>query len=219
MSGTVGVSTLPEVSALATVNVSNVISGIVTIAPRTDFIGLASVQGQVVNLAGTAQIGSVTISNALQTGTNWVGLATVALGAGVTQIGSVTISNPLPAGTATIGIVRLADYAKTFQNYPIALGATNLSGSTIFIAAASSKFHVTNIMLSCASAVGVAILSGATYLVGNPSIRMQLAANSGFVNTGSTAGPVYHALADQQNFLIVTDTASPVAGSVSWYEE
>lgn len=371
---TVNVSNI--INSLATANISNVINSIVTIAPRTDYIGLASVSGNVVNLAGTAQMGSVTISNmqplvagtatigivtanvnllagsnnigdvdvasiaagnnnigdvdiaslpALAVGTAtigivrltpliagtaqigsvtvsnpilagtaqigsvtvssigpgtatigivrigsaipagtafiglattvngtstaWMGLATVAVGAGVAQMGSVTVSNPIIAGTAqigsvtvssigpgtaqmgsvtvsslgvgtaTIGIARVAEFAKTFQNYPVALNATNLSGSTIFIAAASVKFHITNLMLSCASVVGISILSGATYLVGNASIRMQFAAQSGIVNTGSVGGPVLHALADASNFLIATDTAAPIAGSVSWYEE
>lgn len=286
----IGVSTVNinnTINALATVNISNVINSIVTIAPRTDYIGLMSVNlgGTLPALvAGTAQIGSVTISNYsgiglatvnLNTGAGWFGLATVVVGAGVAQMGSVTVSNTVNAlatvnvsntinslatviinagisqigsvtisnmqalvagtaqvgsvtvssigpGVATIGIIRSITEemgGKIFMTAPIAINATNLSGSTIFVSSASKRFYVTNTWLSTASIVGISVLSGATYLVGNASVRMQLSAQSGIVNSGTIDSPLFHGLADQQNFLLVTDTAAPVSGRVIWYEE
>lgn len=104
---------------LGSVTISNVVNSIVTVAPRTDYVGLVSVSGNVINLAGTAQIGSVTISNPITIGnfsgstiyavvnTSAAGQASVVLDAGVSQIGSVTISHPvsLGVGSATIGII------------------------------------------------------------------------------------------------------------------
>lgn len=169
-------------------------------------------------IAGTAQIGSVTISNQppLIASSAFIGLTTTVNGAGTAQMGSVTVSSIGP-GTATIGIVRITD--KGWKTAPIALNATNFSGSTIIVAAASVKYYITSLTLSTSSIVGLSFLNGPTYLAGNASIRMQFAAQSGLVDTGSQQSPLYFAQAAQTNFLIAADTAAPISGRVIWYEE
>lgn len=224
---------------IGSVTISHIVNSITTITPRTDYIGLVSVSGNVVNSAGS----------------NFIGLATVVNGAGVAQIGSVTVSNVVgaiatiaprtdfiglvsvsgnvvnSAGTAQMGSVTVSNVVnslatvvnyssgKTFMTANIALNATNLSGATIFISAASKKFYVMNLFLSNSSAVGISVLNGATYLSGNASIRAQLAANSGIIDNNNVGAPVYFGLANQTNFLIATDTAAPISGRINWYEE
>jgi len=172
--------------------------------------------------AGTAQIGSVTISNhsfnaqlsgatiyavvntaaagqssvVLDTGTKWVGLT-----------------------TAFVSNANLVGAGKTLNTSPIALNATNLSGATIFVSASAKKFYITDLFLSTASAVGVAFNSEATYLSGNASIRALFAPQSGLVNHGSPESPLMFGLAAEKPFQIITDTAAPISGSVIWFEE
>lgn len=131
-----GITSLPSINA--SVGFSGLISlasgtevrALVTIFPRTDYIGLMSVsgnvavsnfpsQGMVTLFPGPNQIGSVTISNSptLGAGANYVGLASVNVGgnlpAGTNYIGlaSVNIGGTLPAltaGTAFVGLVSIS---------------------------------------------------------------------------------------------------------------
>lgn len=113
-----------EVRSLATIlNFPSLISlasgtevrSLVTLFPRTDYLGLMSVSGNVVNSAGANYIGlaSVNIGGTLPVltaGSNYVGLASVNVGgnlpAGTNYIGlaSVNVGGNLPAGTNYIGL-------------------------------------------------------------------------------------------------------------------
>ncbi len=202
--------TLPALTAgaayigLASVNIGGTLPAL---SAGSNFIGLisaASIQGKVQLVAGTAYAGlaSVNIGGtlpALSTGSNFIGLTTTVIGSAPTiyVVGSV----------------------KTHKFTPIALSATNLSGATALVGAANKNYYITKILLSTASNVGLTFLNGATYLTGNASIRMQLAPQGGLAYPGEADSPLFVSLANQTNFLIATDTAAPVAGSVSWYEE
>jgi hypothetical protein len=48
---------------------------------------------------------------------------------------------------------------------------------------------------------------------------MSFAAQGGIVETGSVENPTYFGLAAQSSFAVVQDTAAPIAGKVTWYEE
>jgi hypothetical protein len=114
--GSVTIANQPPLIAgtaqIGSVTVSNTIGGIVTIAPRTDFIGSMTVTstnpgsgGMTTIFPGPNQIGSVTIPHivnsiaTLAPRTDYIGLVTAtqgnqpALVAGTAQIGSVTVSN------------------------------------------------------------------------------------------------------------------------------
>ncbi len=211
---TVAVSNLPNVTigaalpaganyiGLATVNVGNnlTLGSNVTLNPSNAYIGLASV-----NVGGTLP--------ALSAGANYVGLA------------SVNIGGTLPAlstGAAYVGLASVnvggINSGKTFNIAPIALAATNLSGATIMVSSASKKWYINSLILSMASVVGITLLNGPTYLAGNASVRMNFASQGGLTQTGNEF-PVLQALVNQTNFLIATDTASPVAGYATWWEE
>lgn len=218
---TVAVSNLPAVTwtSGATVSVGNPLPG------GSNFIGLisaASIQGEIKLVASTAQIGSASVF--------WNSGATVAVSnlPAVTWTSGATVSVglALPAGNNFIGLATVTGNvnlptgdSKTLNIVPIALSATNLSGATLFVASASKKYYITDLILSTASNVGVAFMSDVTYLVGNASLRMQLAPQGGFVENGDPTSPLYFGLAAQKSFSVVTDTATPIAGKVSWYEE
>lgn len=242
---TVNVGNTPAVTFTSgsTVAVSNLPNVTVNALPAgTAYIGLASVNigGTLPALvAGTAYIGLASVNvggtlPALTAGTAYIGLASVNIGgtlpvltAGTNYIGlaSVNVGGSLPAGTNYLGLAsvniggKATAVGKTLNISPIAIAATNLSGATSFVAASTKKFYITNLILANASAVGINIISGATYLTGNASLRIQLAANSGFVEAGSVESPTYFGLAAQKDFSIVTDTAAPVVGKVIWFEE
>lgn len=204
-------------------------------AKRVTIVGANATINAVVNTSAAGQSSVV-----LDTGSKWVGLATVNVG-NLVNIGNFSGSTiyavvntsaagqssvVLDTGTKWIGLAtafvsnaNLVGAGKTLNTSPIALNATNLSGATIFVSASAKKFYITDLFLSTASAVGVAFNSDATYLSGNASIRASFAPQSGLVNHGSPESPLMFGLAAEKPFQIITDTAAPVSGSVIWFEE
>ena len=133
-SGSLAVKAVAGVDQIGSVTVSNVVNSVVTISPRTDYIGLVSISGNVVNAAGVNQIGSVTISNVVNsivtvsprtdylglmsisgnvvnsTGSNFIGLVTATISnatlyAVVNTSAGGQASVVLDTGTKFIGLV------------------------------------------------------------------------------------------------------------------
>ncbi len=226
-----------------TLNPSPNFIGLVTIANNVTLVEPVSVDDNASSLTvdwlsgatvAVSNLPNVTIGAALPAGANYIGLATVnvggtlpALSAGANYVGlaSVNIGGTLPAlstGAAYVGLASVnvggINSGKTFNIAPIALAATNLSGATIMVSSASKKWYINSLILSMASVVGITLLNGPTYLAGNASVRMNFASQGGLTQTGNEF-PVLQALVNQTNFLIATDTASPVAGYATWWEE
>lgn len=237
------IGSAPTIFAVVNTGASN---SNVTLNPSPNFIGLVTVVNgnQPALIASSAYIGlaSVNIGGtlpALTAGSAYVGLASVNIGgtlpaltAGSAYVGlaSVNIGGTLPAlaaGSAFIGLVSAASIngnvdlktGRTLNIAQIALSATNLSGATAFISSASKKYYITNLILSTASNVGINFINQGTYLTGNASLMIQLAPQGGIVENNNPSAPLYFALANQTNFLITTNTAAPISGRVTWYEE
>ena len=239
-SGNISVHVMNEISALATVNVSNVIRGIVTIAPRTDYIGLMSISGNVAISNELTALATVNVSNiiggvvTIAPRTDYIGLASVNIGgtlpalvASSAYIGlaSVNIGGTLPAlvaGTAQIGSVTVSNTvtveettSKTLLHLTI---ANNTSGAaTIFVP--TGTFKITNLMLSANATVGISIKSGVTYLAGNASIRVTVFPGGGWVENGDLLNPLFSGLADAGSFVLEKTTTTPIAGHVVYYED
>lgn len=135
--GSVTISNQPPLIAssayigLASVNVGNVVNSIATIAPRTDYIGLMSVSGNVV------------VSNFVSPN-----VGNVTLNPGPSQIGSVTISNmqPLVASSAYVGLattVQARSATTLFAGYASASGYT-----TIFVPPSGQKFYIHSVLIN-----------------------------------------------------------------------
>lgn len=98
--GSAGMVTLfPGPNQIGSVTISHVVNSIVTIAPRTDYIGLVTA-----TIVGTVNTGMLTIFP----GPNFIGLTTTVNAAGTAQIGSVTVSN------FPLGLISNATVATTF---------------------------------------------------------------------------------------------------------
>ncbi len=204
--------TLPALTAgaayigLASVNIGGTLPALAASSAFIGLISAASIQGKVQLVAGTAYAGLASVN--IGPGTSYIGLA------------SVNVGGSLPAGSNFIGLASvIANSGKVLNIAPIALAATNLSGATALVSSASKKWYVTSLVLSAASNVGMTFLNGATYIAGNASIRMQVAPQGGIAKDNNSLTPMLFALATQTNFLIATDTAAPVAGFATWYEE
>lgn len=197
-----------------------------------------------VNIAGSATIYAVVNTSAagqasvvLDTGTKWVGLATVNLGASLpagtnaigklaansgVDIGDVDVTS-ISAGSNFIGLISAASVhgtveEKTSKTLSQVAIAVNTSGySTIFVP--TNTFKVTHLALSANATVGVRIMSGATYLTGNASLNMTLFPGGGIVENGQLLNPVHIGATAADGFVLDLDDSIEVAGKVVYYEE
>ena len=136
---------------------------IASIAAGTNYIGLASVNigGTLPALAaGTAQIGSVTITNqpALTTGSAWIGLASVTVGNTITETNSSSIK------TAVEAIDNMISGSEAQVDVVAALPTgTNWVGlATTVIGSAPTLFAVVN--TAAAAQASVALDTGSKYI-------------------------------------------------------
>lgn len=219
---TVDVGTIPEVNSLATVTQS----GAVELAAGDKYIGLTTVDiGSSPTLTVDAtSSGDVPITLdseklVLTTGTDYIGLATVDIGSSPVLDSVVTIA----PRTDYIGLmsvsggvdVSLDGSTKTVASLAVAAAAT---GSATLVVP-SGSFHVTHVILSAASACRVNIKSGATYLIGNASIGVNLDASGGWVENGSTADPLYDGLASNAALVLEVSNGAPVGGRIRYFDE
>lgn len=115
----------PTIYAVVNTGAAGVQDSLVTINPRTDYIGLMSISGGITNLAGTAQIGSVTVSNivggivTIAPRTDYIGLVSISGSvvnlSGTAQIGSVTVSNTINALATTTNTFLSSNYTTFSQ--------------------------------------------------------------------------------------------------------
>lgn len=134
--------TLPALSSganyigLASVNVGNTINSITTIAPRTDYIGLMSVSGNV----------------GLNTGTNFIGLASVQ--------GNINLNT----GANFIGLVTvIPTYLSTYTSLATTISATGLT--TIFAPPSGKRFIIKDLFISSQGKCEITVTSNAAQLV------------------------------------------------------
>lgn len=129
VSGTVAVSSLPNVTLNASNNKVGLVGidgsipagtnniGTVNLAPGTT-VDVSSLDIQNVSLnAGTNNIGKVTVEGAIPAGSNTIGKFDI--NSGVNHIGQVGIDTELPAGTQTIGKVGLVSGTASIGKFDI----------------------------------------------------------------------------------------------------
>lgn len=182
----------------------NVVSGTITANSQvTVTLNNTPTIYAVVNTAAAGQSSVV-----LDTGTNWVGLATVDVG------------SALPAGANYIGLVSVSgtvenSTSKTLVSEAIGINASGYA--TIFVP--SNTFKVTHLTLSANATVGVRILSGPTYLTGNASLNMTLFPGGGIVENGQLLNPVYQGATSGDALVLDLDDSVEVSGRVVYYDE
>lgn len=167
----------------------------------------------------THPMGNLTLSDAK----TYIGLVTatvgnsVTLASGVGNIGFATVT-PTTTARSIVGnlTVSISGTSKTLIPMPFALAGTSVAT----VAVPSNTFKITQFLASANATVGVSIKSGATYLVGNASIRVSLNPNGGWVENGSTDSPVYIGLAGAAAIVVEKDNATTaVAGKVIYFDE
>lgn len=191
----------PTVYAVVNTGAAGVGNSIVTINPRTDYIGLMSVSGNV-NLGA---------------GINGVGFATVNVG-GLVNIGNAMVTVTLGTGlnaTSDSVLTENDGTAKTLIIKPIAISASG--NTTVFVP--TGTFKVTHLLLNSDATVRTTILSGASYLVGNASVGVTLSPNGGWVENGSPDSPIYIGLAADAGLVVNTSATANVGGKVVYYQE
>jgi len=183
----------------------NVVAGTITASSQVT-VTLGPGNATIYAVVNTAAAGQASV--VLDTGTKWVGLATVNLGAAI------------PAGTSYIGLVSVSGKVENTSTKTLVHKSfgVNASGfATIFVP--SNTFNITHLTLSANATVGVRILSGPTYLTGNASLNMTFFPGGGVVENGQLLNPVYKGATSGDAFVLDLDGSVEIAGKVVYYDE
>ena len=140
-----------------------------------------------------------------------IGTATVFAGANF----PVTITSGTTIAVSDLPNVTVANQNRTWlqQNF----GLFQDGNATIFVP--SARFNIAHMVLGTDTACQLAILSGGTYLAGNASIGIPLAANGGFVRDGGEFSPVFRGLASGNAFVINSNVTAKIGGHVIYWED
>lgn len=198
------------------------ITGNLTLSDSKAFIGLVSVSGFANPLAVTQsgtwdEVGINDSGNSITIDGNVGVLGNVTLSDSKTFVGLVTavLSSTARSITGNLTVIN-AGTSKTLIPMPFGFALTSVAT----VAVPTNTFKITNILMSSNATVGVSIKSGATYLVGNASIRVELAPRGGWVENGSPDSPVYIGLAGAAAIVVEkNDVTSAVSGKVIYFDE
>jgi len=199
----------------------NVVSGTITASSQvTVTLNNTPTIYAVVNTSAAGQSSVV-----LDTGANWIGLATTTLGSAPTLYAVVNTSAAgqssvvLDSGANWVGLVSVSGTVEPTNSKTLVYRSFGISASgnnTIFVP--SNTFNIVHLALSANATVGVNILSGVTYLTGNASLNMTFFPGGGIVENGQILNPVYKGATSADAFVIATDTATEIAGKVVYYD-